>query len=63
MTDTPRDLDDAEAPPGKRIGAGGKPIPADDPRDTSLEDEDATTIANTATPPTEGPAAAGALPG
>jgi hypothetical protein len=46
-----------------REGGGGKPVPADDPRDTSLEGEDAGTVAERATPPTEGPAAAGSLPG
>jgi hypothetical protein len=46
-----------------RQGGGGTPVPADDPRDESLEGEDAGTKAEKATPPTEGPAAAGALPG
>lgn len=46
-----------------RMGGGGKPIPADDPVDKSVADEDAGTAAEHATPPTEGPAAAGALPG
>jgi len=43
-----------------RIGGGGTPVPADDPRDTSIDAEDEDEVA---TPPTEGPAAAGALPG
>jgi hypothetical protein len=46
-----------------REGGGGTPVPADDLRDESLEGEDATAKAEKATPPTEGPAAAGALPG
>ena len=60
-----KDPDDQEPSRGGdvRMGGGGKPVAADDPRDTSLEGEDAGTIAEHATPPTEGPAAAGALPG
>jgi hypothetical protein len=46
-----------------REGGGGRPVPADDPRDESVAEEDAGTAAEKATPPTEGPAAAGALPG
>jgi hypothetical protein len=46
-----------------REGAGGKQIPADSPLDTSMKGEDPEKIAERATPPTEGPAAAGALPG
>ena len=38
-----------------RQGGGGTPVPADDPRDESLEGEDAGTKAEKATPPTEGP--------
>jgi hypothetical protein len=45
------------------MGGGGRPVKADDPLDRSVEGEDATTAAEHATPPTEGPAAAGALPG
>lgn len=59
----PKDELAKDTPPGTRMGAGGKPVKADDPRDTSVEGDDATTAANHATPPTEGPAAAGALPG
>jgi hypothetical protein len=55
--------DEEPVPEGMRQGGGGKPVPADDPLDRSLEGEDADTIAKHATPPTEGPAAAGALPG
>jgi hypothetical protein len=58
-----REHDDKEPPEGMRQGGGGKPVPAEDPLDRSLEGEDASTIAERATPPTEGPAAAGALPG
>src|SRR3954454_25272185 len=54
---------DEQLPEGMRQGGGGKPVPADDPLDRSLEGEDADTVAKNATPPTEGPAAAGALPG
>lgn len=44
-----------------REGGGGRRVPADDPLDRSVAgDENA---AEKATPPTEGPAAAGALPG
>lgn len=58
------DRDEEEpVPEGMREGGGGKPVPADDPLDRSMEGEDADTIAQNATPPTEGPAAAGALPG
>jgi hypothetical protein len=46
-----------------REGGGGEPVPADDPRDESVVGEDAGTAAEKSTPPTEGPAAAGALPG
>jgi hypothetical protein len=46
-----------------REGAGGKQIPADSVLDTSMEGEDPEKIAERATPPTEGPAAAGSLPG
>jgi hypothetical protein len=46
-----------------REGAGGKQIPADSPLDTSMKGEDPEKVAERATPPTEGPAAAGALPG
>jgi hypothetical protein len=46
-----------------REGGGGEPVPADDPRDESVAGEDAGTAAEKSTPPTEGPAAAGALPG
>jgi hypothetical protein len=53
----PKDSEDT------RAGGGGRPVPADDPLDESLEGEDAGTKAENATPPTEGPAAAGALPG
>jgi hypothetical protein len=53
----------SEPPAGTRQGGGGEPVPADEPRDTSVEDEDAGTAAEKSTPPTEGPAAAGALPG
>jgi len=46
-----------------RKGGGGAPIPADDPLDRSVSHTDATDAAEHATPPTEGPAAAGSLPG
>jgi hypothetical protein len=46
-----------------REGAGGKQIPADSVLDTSMKGEDPEKIAERATPPTEGPAAAGSLPG
>jgi hypothetical protein len=59
----PEDDEQPETPPGTRMGGGGKPVAADDPRDTSVADEDAGNAAEHATPPTEGPAAAGALPG
>jgi len=59
----PDEEEDELAPDGMRRGGGGKAIPADDPLDRSMEGEDADTIAQHATPPTEGPAAAGALPG
>ena len=56
--DKPRDTKNT------RMGGGGKPVPADDPRDESVEGEgDASEKADKATPPTEGPAAAGSLPG
>lgn len=55
--------DDAPEGDHVRMGGGGKPVAADDVRDPSVEGEDATTAANRATPPTEGPAAAGSLPG
>jgi hypothetical protein len=66
MTESPHETN-SESDPDKaahtRQGGGGTPIPADDPRDESLQGEDAGTKAEKATPPTEGPAAAGALPG
>jgi hypothetical protein len=46
-----------------REGGGGTQVAADDPRDTSVTTEEAATEHKPATPPTEGPAAAGALPG
>jgi len=55
--------DGDDIPEGMREGGGGKPVRADDPLDRSLEGADADTVASHATPPTEGPAAAGALPG
>ena len=66
-----RDTDGAERAEGERdedgehtrVGAGGKRIPADSPLDTSMKGEDPEKIAERATPPNEGPAAAGALPG
>jgi hypothetical protein len=58
-----KNQDDRDDAPHMRQGGGGTPVPADDPRDTSLEGEDAGTKAEKSTPPTEGPAAAGALPG
>jgi hypothetical protein len=61
--DKQRDDDSTKPSEHTRTGGGGKEIPADDPRDESLEGEDADTIAQHATPPTEGPAAAGSLPG
>jgi hypothetical protein len=57
----PNDQHDGE--PHMRMGGGGKPVPADDPLDESVAGEDAGDAAQKATPPTEGPAAAGALPG
>ena len=58
-------MDDHEndTKPKVRQGGGGRPVPADDPHDESVRDKDAGTAADEATPPTEGPAAAGALPG
>jgi hypothetical protein len=58
--DTDRADEDGEH---TREGAGGKQIPADSPLDTSMKGEDPEKVAERATPPTEGPAAAGALPG
>ncbi len=55
--------DDEQKSEHTRMGGGGKPVAADNPLDTSVAGEDATTAAEHATPPTEGPAAAGALPG
>ena len=55
--------DEKELPEGTRMGGGGKPVPADDPVDRSVAGEDASTAAEHATAPTEGPAAPGALPG
>jgi hypothetical protein len=46
-----------------REGAGGTKVPADSLLDTSMKGEDPEKVAERATPPTEGPAAAGALPG
>jgi hypothetical protein len=61
MPDTPNESKDDEQ--HTRMGGGGKPVAADNPRDTSVEGEPADEAAKKATPPTEGPAAAGALPG
>jgi hypothetical protein len=44
-----------------RQGGGGGRVPADDPLDRSVTGEK--DAAEKATPPTEGPAAAGGLPG
>ena len=44
-----------------RQGGGGRRVPADDPLDRSVTGEK--DAAEKATPPTEGPAAAGGLPG
>ena len=64
VSDEDRTDDDERAAKRKtRQGAGGTPVPADGVLDTSMEGEDASTIAERATPPTEGPAAAGNLPG
>ena len=65
MPDIPNEPedDDEDAPEHTRVGGGGKRVRADDPLDRSMEGADADTIAEHATPPTEGPAAAGALPG
>jgi hypothetical protein len=60
---TPSDTETERQPEHTRQGGGGEPVAADDPLDRSLEGEDAGTVAENATPPTEGPAAAGALPG
>ena len=46
-----------------RDGGGGEPVPADDPRDESVKKLPPDEQAKRATPPTEGPAAAGSLPG
>jgi hypothetical protein len=62
MPEDNRDRDEHE-PPHTREGGGGTRVPADDPLDKSVAGEDAGTAAEKATPPTEGPAAAGALPG
>jgi len=61
MSDDRPDADDT--PKHVREGGGGKPVAADDPRDTSVAGKDAGEAAEKSTPPTEGPAAAGALPG
>jgi hypothetical protein len=53
----------AELSEKTRRGGGGAEVPADDPLDRSVRDTDATDAAEHATPPTEGPAAAGSLPG
>jgi hypothetical protein len=60
--DTDRDEGDGEGE-HTREGAGGEQIPADSVLDTSMKGEDPEKIAERATPPTEGPAAAGSLPG
>jgi len=57
--DTKRDQE--REPKHTRAGGGGEPVPADDPLDESVTGEK--DPAEKATPPTEGPAAAGALPG
>jgi hypothetical protein len=63
MADKDSNDEKPQIPNGMRMGGGGKLIPADSPVDTSMEGEDASTIAAHATAPTEGPAAPGALPG
>ena len=57
------DDDDDVKTGATRQGGGGSPVPADDPLDRSVEEKDASEAAERATPPTEGPAAAGSLPG
>jgi hypothetical protein len=61
--DDTTDSSEAEPSTKTRQGAGGTPVAADSVLDTSMPEEDASTVAERATPPTEGPAAAGNLPG
>jgi hypothetical protein len=61
--DETNEAEDRERSTHTREGGGGRPVPADDPRDESVAGEDAGSAAEKSTPPTEGPAASGALPG